>query len=58
MHTEDPKFSPASSVGGAPAPAKAEKEYDEFDDAMFDMTAPHHQGGRHANPNKAKGGHP
>ena len=43
VHTEDPKSSGGGSgAGGSKSTSATDKDYDEFDDAMFDMTAPHH----------------
>ena len=55
--TEDPKVSSAAGMVNGVNPSK-DKDFDEFDDAMFHMNAPNHEGGRHTNPNRTKGGHP
>ena len=53
---EDPKVSSAAGIVNGVNQSK-EKDYDDFDDSMFHMNAPNHEGGRHTN-NKNRGFHP
>ena len=55
--TEDPKITSAAGIVNGVSTAK-DKDYDDFDDSMFHMNAPNHEGGRHTNQNRNKGGHP
>ena len=55
--TEDPKVSSAAGMVNGANPSK-DKDFDDFDDALFPMNAPNHEGGRHTNQNRTKGAHP